>query len=94
MKLGMTISEYGNPEFSKSGKRLFFGTAPVLPPKDTTIVEIDKVKVDIWNYNDDYLQTYQLNHLQRDLRKNYLAVYDFTVKMHAAIGFGGNSDSL
>ena len=25
MKIGMTVSEYANPEFSKSGKRLFFG---------------------------------------------------------------------
>jgi dipeptidyl aminopeptidase/acylaminoacyl peptidase len=34
------------------------------------------VSVDIWNYKDDYLQTVQLNRLQTDLRKSYLAVYD------------------
>ncbi|MBL7724637.1 MAG: S9 family peptidase [Chitinophagaceae bacterium] len=77
MKLGMTISEYGNLSFSKTGKRLFFGTAPIQPPKDTSLVEIDQVKLDIWHYNDDYLQTVQLFRLQRDLQANYLAVYHF-----------------
>ena len=75
MKLGMTISEFGNLSFSKSGNRLFFGTAPIQPPKDTSLVEIDLVKLDIWNYKDDYLQTQQLFRLQRDLQTNYLAVY-------------------
>lgn len=78
MKLGMTISEFGNLGFSKSGKRLFFGTAPIQPPKDTTIVDIDMPKLDIWHYNDDYLQTVQTfpNRLRNDLQQNYLAVYD------------------
>ncbi len=76
MKLGMTISEYGVVNFSKSGNRLFFGTAPIQPPKDTSAVEIDQVKLDIWHYKDDYLQTTQLNRLQRDLQENFLAIYD------------------
>ncbi|HEX7903596.1 MAG TPA: prolyl oligopeptidase family serine peptidase [Chitinophagaceae bacterium] len=75
MKLGMTISEYGNLSFSKAGKRLFFGTAPIQPPKDTSLIDIDLVKLDVWNYNDDYLQPVQLNRLQRDLQENFLAVY-------------------
>jgi acetyl esterase/lipase len=75
MHLGMTISEYGNLSFSKSGQRLFFGTAPIQSPKDTTLVDIDQAKLDIWHYNDDYLQTVQLFRLQRDLQTNYLAVY-------------------
>lgn len=77
MKLGMTVSEFGNLEFSKSGKRLFFGTSPLQPPEDTTLPDIDKVKLDIWHYNDDELQTVQLNNLKNDLQKNYLAVYHF-----------------
>lgn len=75
MQLGMTVSENGAVSFSKSGKRLFFGTAPVQLPKDTTLIDIDLVKVDIWHYNDDYLQTTQLNRLRRDQQENFLAVY-------------------
>ena len=74
MKLGMTISEFGNLSFSKSGKRLFFGTAPIQPPKDTTLIDIDLAKLDVWHYNDDYLQSQQLFRLQRDLQENFLAV--------------------
>ncbi|MEO7394450.1 MAG: prolyl oligopeptidase family serine peptidase, partial [Chitinophagaceae bacterium] len=77
MKLGMTISEFGNLNFSKSGKRLFFGTAAIQPLKDTSLVEFENPKVDIWHYNDDYLQPVQLNRLQRDLQTSYLALYDF-----------------
>ena len=76
VKKGWTISENGNLNFSKSGKRLFFGTAEIQPPKDTITPDIDKVSIDIWNYKDDYLQSTQLNRLQTDLKRNYLAVYD------------------
>ena len=37
---------------------------------------MDLVKLDVWHYNDDYLQTVQLNRLQRDLQQSYLAVCD------------------
>lgn len=77
MKLGMVVSEYGNLGFSKTGKRLFFGAAPIQPLKDTSLVDIDLVKLDVWHYNDDYLQPVQLNRLQRDLQENFLAVYLF-----------------
>ncbi|MEI9945433.1 MAG: hypothetical protein WDN26_14600 [Chitinophagaceae bacterium] len=77
MQLGMTVSEFSTPEFSKSGKRLFFGTAPIQLPEDTTIADIDKARLDIWHYNDDEIQTVQLLNLRSDLQKNYLAVYDF-----------------
>lgn len=76
MQLGMTVSEHGTISFSKSGKRLFFGTAPIPPAKDTSLVDIDLVKLDIWHYNDDYLQTQQLSRLATELKRNYLAVYD------------------
>ncbi len=76
MKLGMVPSEHSTPEFSKSGKRLFFGTVPIQAPKDTSLVDIDLVKLDIWHYNEDYLQTVQLSRLSRDLRQSLLAVYD------------------
>jgi len=61
--------------FSNNGQRLFFGTAPVRPPKDTTIVDFEVAKLDIWHYQDDYLQPMQLKNLNRDLKKSYLAVY-------------------
>lgn len=76
MPQNYNVSEYGNLRFSKNGKRLFFGTSEIKPPKDTSLIEIDLVKLDIWNYKDDYLQTQQLSRLQSDLKKNFLAVVD------------------
>jgi dipeptidyl aminopeptidase/acylaminoacyl peptidase len=75
MPLNWTISEHANLSFSRNGRRLFFGTAPVRPPKDTSLVEIDLVKVDVWHYKDDYLQPQQLRNLQQELNRSYLAVY-------------------
>ena len=76
MEIGMTVSEFANPEFSKLGKRLFFGVKPIRAPKDTSLVEIDLVGLDVWHYNDDYLQTVQLNRLQTDLKHSYLTCID------------------
>lgn len=86
MKIGMTVSEFGITSFSKSGKRLFFGTAPIQAPRDTTLVEFENAKLDIWNYKDDYLQSVQLNRLQRDLQENFLAVYDIDANTIKQLG--------
>ncbi len=88
MKLGNGISEFGALNFSKSGKRLFFGTAPIQPPRDTTIIEMDKPKLDIWHYNDDYLQTMQIlpMRLKAAREENFLAVYDLEKKTIIQLG--------
>jgi len=88
MQLGMTVSEFGNLNFSKNGKRLFFGVAPIQPPKDTSIIEIDKPKLDIWHYNDDYLQTVQTlpARLRAAQQESFLAVYDLERKAIKQLG--------
>ncbi|HVE60310.1 MAG TPA: hypothetical protein VNA26_00725, partial [Chitinophagaceae bacterium] len=86
MQLGMTVSENGTVAFSKTGNRLFFGTAPIQPPKDTSLVEVDLVKLDIWHYKDDYLQSQQLFNLQNELKRSYLAVYDFAQQKMEQLG--------
>lgn len=70
-----SVADSSQLSFSKNGQRLFFGTAPVRPPKDTTIVDFEVAKLDIWHYQDDYLQPMQLKNLNRTLGKSYLAVY-------------------
>lgn len=75
MQLGYSVSEHANILFSRDGSKLYFGTAPVRSPKDTTIVEFEVAKLDIWHYNDDYLQTQQLKNLDAELKRSYTAVY-------------------
>lgn len=74
IRQGYTISEYANLRFSKNGEKLFFGTAPVQPPKDTALVDFETARLDVWHYNDDYIQPQQLKQLRQELRRSYLAV--------------------
>jgi dipeptidyl aminopeptidase/acylaminoacyl peptidase len=62
--------------FSKDGNKLFFGIAPVKTPKDTTLVDFENAKLDIWGYKDDYLQPMQLKNVERDLKKSYLSAIE------------------
>lgn len=70
-----TISPNSKIWFSNDGQRLFFGTAPILPVKDTNIVDFEVAKVDIWNYKEDYLQPMQLKNADQELKRSYAAVY-------------------
>lgn len=72
---GWSVSDNGNLFFSKNGQRLFFGTAAIPTPKDTTIVDFEVAKVDIWHYQDDYLQPMQLKNADREAKRTYLAAY-------------------
>lgn len=74
MKLGTNVSENGNVLFSKDGKKIFFGTAAIKPAKDTSLVDFELARVDVWHYNDDYLQPQQLKQLDAELKRNYTAV--------------------
>ena len=78
MPLGNTVSEYDSISFSNSGRRLFFGIAPLPLIKDSSIIEIDMPKVDIWHYNDDYLQTVQNtpSRLRAEQQRSFLAMYE------------------
>jgi dienelactone hydrolase len=70
------VSENGKIYFSEDGNKLYFGTTTrIIPvPKDTLLDE-EKAKIDIWNWQDSRLQSQQLKELDSDLKQSYLAVY-------------------
>jgi dienelactone hydrolase len=70
----LTVSPDFVNYFSKNGDRLFFGLSSVRPPKDTALVEFETARLDVWNYNDDYLSPEQLVRLPNELKRSYLAV--------------------
>lgn len=80
MNINWTINETYMPNFSEKGKRLFLGTNPIKSIKDTSLIEMDLVKLDIWHYNDDYLQPYQLRTAEQESKRAYLAMIDLTTK--------------
>ncbi|PLX21883.1 MAG: acylaminoacyl-peptidase [Salinivirgaceae bacterium] len=72
-----TVSENGRIYFSKKDKRLFFGVAeaPKLEPKDTLLDE-EKVNLDLWSWTDGKLQPEQLANKDRELKRTYLTYFD------------------
>lgn len=70
------VSENHAPLFSENGNMLFFGTAQknISRPKDT-IPEDEKVRVDVWSWNDPLIQSHQLKKLKDEETRSYLAVY-------------------
>ncbi|WP_207513404.1 alpha/beta hydrolase family protein [Longitalea luteola] len=71
---GLTLSETQAPEFSRNGQKLYFGLMPIRKPKDTTLVDFETAKLDIWHYKDDYLQPQQLVQLNTELQRSFRAV--------------------
>lgn len=69
------ISENYTPVFSENGEKLYFGIAPMPIAKDTTLIAMDHAVLDVWHYQEDYLQPQQLANLDKDLKKSFLAVY-------------------
>ena len=69
------VSEHGTLSFSENGQRLFFGTAPrpVPEPEDST-PDDEKVVLDVWHWQDPYIQPMQLRQADRERRRTYQAV--------------------
>lgn len=80
LKKNWEVSTNGKLSFSEDGKRLYFGTAPIVSPKDTSIVDFEVADLDIWNYKDNYLQPYQLRNKEKELKRSYAAVIDLSDK--------------
>ncbi len=70
------VSENGSIWFSRDDSKMYFGTAlrPEPEEKDTLLDE-EKVKVDVWSWTDPLLQTQQLVELKKELKRTYLTVY-------------------
>ncbi|MDD3874997.1 MAG: prolyl oligopeptidase family serine peptidase [Bacteroidales bacterium] len=70
------VSEDGNMFFSDDGRKLFWRYAPLtLLEKEDSLPDEDKVVLDLWSWTDDLLQSQQLAELEKELKKNFLAVY-------------------
>lgn len=88
---GDAVSTNFSPSFTKDGAYLYFGSAekPVKEPKDT-LIESEKVKLDLWHYQEQRLQPQQLKELKRDERKTTLYAYNLASRNTAQL----SSDTL
>jgi dipeptidyl aminopeptidase/acylaminoacyl peptidase len=64
------VSENKEPRFTEDGRFLYFGVTerPKNEEKDS-LLDSEKVRLDIWHYQDTRLQPQQLVELKRDLKK-------------------------
>ncbi len=69
-----TLNENSDIFFTPDGKRIITGIAPIIPPKDTTIVDFETAQLDIWSWDAPYTQPEQKIRLNTSLKKTYQAV--------------------
>ncbi|MCW5911432.1 MAG: S9 family peptidase [Cyclobacteriaceae bacterium] len=80
------VSEHATPTFSKDGKSLFFGLAPKPLTQDTTRLEEEIIKVEVWNWKDSVLQTQQNSRLEADKKRSYQTAINLNDKSIALLG--------
>ncbi|MBR0531659.1 MAG: S9 family peptidase [Bacteroidales bacterium] len=71
---GWTLTENSDMYFTPDGQRIMTGIAPIRPPKDTTIVDFETARLDIWNWDAPLTPPQQKKRLDGTLRKTYAAV--------------------
>jgi dipeptidyl aminopeptidase/acylaminoacyl peptidase len=72
---GWWVSEHGNVGFSRNGQRIFFGTAPrPLTVADDGLLPEERVRVDVWHWQEPHIQPVQLRRMQGELRRTFEAV--------------------
>ena len=96
------ISDNAKISFSKDGKRIMFGTAPVPMPEDTTLNDEETAKLDVWSWQDPFLQPMQLKNLDTEKKRSFTAVIHLrnrrftqlaTMEMpNVTVGLEGNAD--
>ena len=72
--------------FSKTGTLLSFGVQPILPVKDTSLPEFDRVSLDIWNYTDANLQSTQLKSLETSLKSTEAIIFRPSIGQFTYLG--------
>jgi len=83
---GWIINENARLSFGEKSNRLFFGTSPAYKIRDTTVLDEDRPNVDVWHYAEGRLHTVQVINRQRDMRRNYMAVWHDDSKKIVQLG--------
>lgn len=73
---GWGINENARPYFSRDGRRIFLGVAPMLAPKDTTRVPFETAGLDLWSWDATILPPAALKNLKNIQRQTCLGILD------------------
>ena len=99
----LLINQYSTPSFSRNGRFLIIGVAPVVAPDDTTLVDFELPSLDIWRWDAPYTPPQEKSNLSKLREKTLPVVIDLqngfnqqllTKKMLATVepSFGWNSE--
>lgn len=84
------VSDKSRIRFSESGKRLYFGSAPrpmsYAYEDDSTLLKDDRPDVDVWSYNDPYIQPMQQLQSTREKNRSYEVVLNTETGTMAQLG--------
>lgn len=69
----LRLNQYSTPEFSRNGRYLSIGVAPIIAPDDTTIVDFEQAEIDIWRWDAPYTVPQEKSNIE-NLRKNSVPV--------------------
>lgn len=77
MPSGWSPSDRRTVFFSKSGSRIYFGTAPTPPPAKSSpdTQSQEKPVLDVWNWKDPLIQPMQLRQATTERNRTFLALY-------------------
>ncbi|MGK7397063.1 MAG: alpha/beta hydrolase family protein [Candidatus Cyclobacteriaceae bacterium M3_2C_046] len=62
-------------KFARDGSKLYFHAYPPPVQPDTSLLEEEKISVEVWSWKDTYLQTQQQVEKEKDLKQGYQLVY-------------------
>lgn len=80
------INEHKTPRFSKNGQKLYFGMSPEPIIKDTSLLEEEIVKVEVWHWNDAQLYTQQESNQKDEERRSYSVVWHTQLNRFVPLG--------
>ena len=78
-------NQYTKLEFSHNGRRLIAGVAPVIAPDDTTIVDFEQGKLDIWVWNRPLNPPMEENMLKELQKKNFPVAIDIATRKYTLV---------
>ncbi len=86
---GMVVGEKGTLAFSRDGKKLYVPSAvPPKAPRDPKAEPVadEKVSMDLWRWNDDYVQPMQRIRAIQERNRTYRNSFDLATKSLVALG--------
>jgi dipeptidyl aminopeptidase/acylaminoacyl peptidase len=83
---GWLVSEHYTPNFSKNGRKLYFGSTPTPIVQDTTRLTEEIVQVEIWGGNDEYIYPQQNKRLDTEKKRSYVSLVELDSNLVMALG--------